>query len=208
MKEPGREVRSALQASRFADADEFSHEEAEVEACDVDEYAFEDVAVASQVSATHRAGLERVHEGALEKLAAATEQRLASIASNSTSVAVDRIAFGLLVLPVPASALRLRHVAADLELFERGQYFVAVIALVGNDLVDLHGDSSCLWARCVRPSVIFMICASGSFGLTQASFEPFFGGLRSTRAISCRVGVSTPQRVVAAAAQTPFTTGY
>ena len=41
---------------------------------------------------------------------------------------------------------------------------------------------SALCARCVRPSFIFVILASGSCGFIQSSFEPFFFRLRSIRA--------------------------
>ena len=51
---------------------------------------------------------------------------------------------------------------------------------------------SALCARCVRPSFIFVIFASGSCGCVQSSFEPFFFRFRSSRARSSRVGVSMP----------------
>ena len=52
---------------------------------------------------------------------------------------------------------------------------------------------SALWARCVRPSFIFAIFASGSFGCFQSSLEPFFRRFRSKRASSARVGVGMPE---------------
>src|ERR1700704_2506968 len=51
---------------------------------------------------------------------------------------------------------------------------------------------SALWAKCVRPSFIFAIFASGSHGYIQSSFEVFFLRLRSRRARSSRVGVVIP----------------
>ena len=51
---------------------------------------------------------------------------------------------------------------------------------------------SALWARCVRPSFIFVTFASGSDGLVQSLFEVFFFRFRSSRAKSSRVGVSIP----------------
>jgi hypothetical protein len=50
-----------------------------------------------------------------------------------------------------------------------------------------------LVAKCVRPSFIFVIRASGSCGWVQSSFDPFFFRLRSIRARSARVGVSMPE---------------
>ena len=52
---------------------------------------------------------------------------------------------------------------------------------------------SALCARCVRPSFILVILASGSCGCVQSSFEPFFFRFRSSRAKSARVGVSMPE---------------
>src|SRR5580698_4630159 len=51
---------------------------------------------------------------------------------------------------------------------------------------------SALWARCVRPSFIFVICASGSYGFFQSSLLPFLFRLRSSLANCSRVGVSMP----------------
>jgi hypothetical protein len=47
--------------------------------------------------------------------------------------------------------------------------------------------------KCVRPSFIFVILASGSCGCVQSSFEPFFCRFRSIRAKSARVGVPMPE---------------
>src|SRR6202023_4251502 len=51
---------------------------------------------------------------------------------------------------------------------------------------------SALWGRCVRPSFICAIFASGSPGYFQSWFEVFFLRLRSRRASSSRVGVAIP----------------
>jgi hypothetical protein len=48
---------------------------------------------------------------------------------------------------------------------------------------------SALCAKCVRPSFIFVILASRSYGCVQSSFEPLFLRFRSIRAKSVRVGV-------------------
>jgi hypothetical protein len=47
-----------------------------------------------------------------------------------------------------------------------------------------------LW--CVLPSFILVTRASGSWGFTHSSFDPFFFRFRSTRAKSSRVGVEIP----------------
>ena len=51
---------------------------------------------------------------------------------------------------------------------------------------------SAVCARCVRPSFIFAIFASGSCGWVQSAFEPFFFRVRSNRPNSARVGVDRP----------------
>ena len=58
---------------------------------------------------------------------------------------------------------------------------------------ELSTPCSALWARCVRPSFIFAIFASGSCGDFHSLFDVFlFFRDRSNRARSARVGVSTP----------------
>src|SRR5215471_4072573 len=58
--------------------------------------------------------------------------------------------------------------------------------------VSMSTACSALCAKCVRPSFIFVMRASGSCGLTHSRFDLFFFRFRSTRARSSRVGVSTP----------------
>ena len=52
---------------------------------------------------------------------------------------------------------------------------------------------SAVCAKCVRPSFIFVIFASGSWGCVQSSLDPFFFRDRSKRASSARVGVAMPE---------------
>ena len=59
--------------------------------------------------------------------------------------------------------------------------------------VSMSIPCSALWAKCVRPSFIFAIFASGSCGDFHSLFDVFlFFRDRSNRARSARVGVSTP----------------
>ena len=59
--------------------------------------------------------------------------------------------------------------------------------------VSMSTPCSALWAKCVRPSFIFAIFASGSCGDFHSLFDVFlFFRERSNRASSARVGVSTP----------------
>src|SRR5207245_11236049 len=52
---------------------------------------------------------------------------------------------------------------------------------------------SALCAKCVRPSFIFVIFASGSWGWVQSLFDVFFLRFRSNRASASRVGVLMPE---------------
>src|SRR5215471_7735430 len=58
--------------------------------------------------------------------------------------------------------------------------------------VSISTACSALCAKCVWPSFIFVILASGSSGCSHSSLEPFFGRFRSNFARSSRVGVSIP----------------
>ena len=59
--------------------------------------------------------------------------------------------------------------------------------------VSMSTPCSALWAKCVRPSFIFAIFASGSRGDFHSLFDVFLLFRdRSKRARSARVGVSTP----------------
>src|ERR1700730_5754519 len=51
---------------------------------------------------------------------------------------------------------------------------------------------SALWARCVRPSFIFVTFASGSDGLLQSLFDVLLRRRRSSLASAARVGVLIP----------------
>src|SRR5271157_955748 len=58
--------------------------------------------------------------------------------------------------------------------------------------LDRSTACSALCAKCVLPSFILAIRASGSYGFFHSLFEPFFLRLRSNRASCSRVGFSIP----------------
>src|SRR5688572_4948408 len=80
-----------LQAPWGADADEGPHHEAQVEAAAVDEESFQDVRVASQVRASHRAGLVEMRIRALQALATAPLQGAPTGAANTSTVGVHGV---------------------------------------------------------------------------------------------------------------------
>jgi hypothetical protein len=90
-----------------------SHEETEIEGGDVDQQAFEDVASASQVQASHAAGVIHVGEGPFDEFGAAFLQPLATRASEAPSVGIHRGLGFFLVLPMASSTIGLRDMAAD-----------------------------------------------------------------------------------------------
>jgi hypothetical protein len=97
--------------------------------------------VASQIRAPHAAALECTRPWSIEQLAAPSQQSLAAIARDASSVAVDRIALGGPLPPISSPARGLGDVAADLEFLECGHHRVAVIALVGDEFSDLWLDA-------------------------------------------------------------------
>src|SRR5690606_32846182 len=96
-KHQGREVRPTLQASWLAHPDEGAHEQARVDAGDVDQEALEDVVVVPQVSPAHPTSFERVGKGQLEQLSASSQELLAALCSNTPTVGVDSLALRFLV---------------------------------------------------------------------------------------------------------------
>jgi len=67
-------VEPPLQASRRPDANQLSHEEAEIEAARVDQHSFPNVCVPAQIYAAHATGLVEMREGPLQPLAAQPQQ--------------------------------------------------------------------------------------------------------------------------------------
>ena len=109
--------------------------------------------------------------------------------------------------------LSVRHDRHRLEFLRRGGHRLGDrrrVALIGHPgpsrrrFAPVSRSTACsaLCARCVRPSFIFVMRASGSCGWRQSVLWPFFGRFRSTRARSARVGVSMPD-AGPAASETP-----
>src|SRR3954453_22087457 len=163
------------------------------------------------------------------------------MAPHSPTILIGPLLLDRLALPLPPTAVRFRNVGSHSLVMQFLQHRAAVIALVGDDLLDgtfmdlasrrlrfrqgpvnrigvavtgrLQRDSqhsrapppgtftacSALCPRCLRPSFIFVMRASGSAGLIHCSFEPFFFRFRSSRASCSLVGFSIP-----AASASPF----
>ena len=94
---------------------------------------------AAQVRPPHPAGLVEMGEGAFEQLAAVSQQPLAARAADAPTIGVDGVARVRLVRPVASAAVRLGDVAADAHCVRDRHDRIAVIALVGDDLVGATG---------------------------------------------------------------------
>src|SRR5205085_11852307 len=77
-----------LQPSRRTDADQAAHEQAEIEAAGMNQHALANVAVATEVHATHPAGLIEMGEGAFQTLAAQAQQTQAARTTDAPTTAV------------------------------------------------------------------------------------------------------------------------
>jgi len=132
-------AQAALEATRRADAEERAHQEPEIEAPDVDEEAFQDVRVAPQVRPAHPAGLIEMGVRPLQAFAAASLQPTAAGPAYPPAVRIDRVARRRLAAPVTRPAIWFRDVCPQVECRQIHQHLIAVVALVGDDLVDHRG---------------------------------------------------------------------
>lgn len=83
-----------LQPAWRANADQLSHEEAEIEATGVDQQPLQDVGVAAEVHAAHAAGVVDMSEGAFEELATPPQQAQATGPADPSTYPLDRVARG------------------------------------------------------------------------------------------------------------------
>ncbi len=105
--------------------------------------ALERVVAAAQMQAPHAAGLELVSEGTFDALAAPALQPLAPIAADPPTVRVHDGLQVLLACPTTTTTVRLRDVAAKLQLVDGGENVVAVVALVRNHFLDHRRIADC-----------------------------------------------------------------
>src|SRR6187200_1829999 len=95
---------------RRAAAGEGPHQESEIEAANVHEQALQDVRVPSQMRASHPTGFVEMRIWALQSLASAPLQPPSARATNPSTIGIDGVAGGGLLLPVPPSAIGLGDV--------------------------------------------------------------------------------------------------
>ena len=126
----------SLQGPGRSDSHERTHQQAQVEAAGLKVDALEYVAALTQMQPSHAAGLELMGERPFEALAAHALHPLAAIPPDSPTVRVHDGLQVLLALPTTTTTVRLRDVAAKLQLVDGGENVVAVVPLVRNDFLD------------------------------------------------------------------------
>ncbi len=87
-----------LQAAGRADPDQMTEQHAEVEACDVNQEALQDIPMPAEMRAPQAAGLVGVRKRSLDQFAPAAQQALATVPPNTPAIRIDR-RLGLLLRP-------------------------------------------------------------------------------------------------------------
>jgi hypothetical protein len=114
-REKGTQQRSeaALQSARRADADQPTHEQAEIEAGGVDQQSLPNVRVPAQVRAAQAAGLIEMSERALQSCTAQPQEALATRTADTPTVPIHGVACIGVLLPAPSPTIRFGDVTAD-----------------------------------------------------------------------------------------------
>ena len=89
----------ALEGTWRADTEERPHPEAEIERAGVNEQTLQHVLVAAHVRSPKPARFVEMRRRSLEQFPAFPEKSFSAVATNATSIGVDRVAFRLLVDP-------------------------------------------------------------------------------------------------------------
>jgi hypothetical protein len=94
----------------------------------------QNVCPAAQVNSPHPAAVIQMLVPALEFLAAVPQQSLASCSTNASAIGIHRLLLPALTVPALSPSLRLGAIGPHSRLRQIAHDFLAVIALVGNDL--------------------------------------------------------------------------
>jgi hypothetical protein len=101
------------ESTRGSKADRRSEHQAKIEAGGGNQQPLKDVGVTTKVRAPHAAGLVEMCKGALKALASHPLQPLATRTANAAPIGVHRHLRIAVVVPLPPSAVRLRHVRSQ-----------------------------------------------------------------------------------------------
>ncbi len=102
-----------LKTARCPKSDPLTHDEPQIEAARMDQDAFQDIRVTTQMRATHPAGVVEVRERAFDILAAAAHQAASPSAANPSAIAIHRRLGLRLLRPVASPTGGLRDVRAE-----------------------------------------------------------------------------------------------
>jgi hypothetical protein len=95
----------ALQAAWSADAEQATHEQCEIEATNVDQYALADVRVAAEMHAAHPTGLIEMGKAPFQTLPAESQPAKPASTTNAPTVTVHCVAGRRVLLPLPPAPI-------------------------------------------------------------------------------------------------------
>ena len=102
----------------------------------MNQHTFKNIAVAAQIDPAKSSRFVRVRKRTLQKFTALTKQPSTSPAPNPPPIGVDRVACGVIVLPVSAAARRLGNVSSNAQKPQILKQLVAVIALIRDQFLN------------------------------------------------------------------------
>ena len=123
-------TKTALQASRSSHPERLTHEQSQIQRPAVDQQAFEDVVVPTQMSPSHAAGPIQMREWPLHSFTPDALQTLAPVSADSSSVRVDLATGCEIASPLASSTIRLGDVRAYPFRLDVIEHRSRVIALV------------------------------------------------------------------------------
>src|SRR5262249_50666661 len=124
--------------ARRADTEERPHPETEIERAGMNQQSFEYVLVPAHARSPEPTRFVEMRTRSLEQFAAFAEEPLAAVAADVPSIRIDRVPFGLLVGPRLWTAIGFADVSSNLQRLQIVYRGAAMIALVGDDLLDHH----------------------------------------------------------------------
>jgi hypothetical protein len=119
----------SLQAAGRADPEARAHQEAQVEPTRVDQQPFQDVRVAAQMRAAHRARLVEMRVRSFQPLASTSQQGQPARAADAPPIGIHGIASCRLLLPRASTAIWLGDVGPHIESRQIHQHLIVVIPL-------------------------------------------------------------------------------
>ena len=120
-------------------SEELPHDQAQVESARMHQKPLEDVLMATQMRTSHRARLVQVGKGVFDVLGKTPADSAATCPAEATAIRVDEGWRLRQIAPAAAAAIRFGDVQAHVERVQVDERAVAVIALVGDQLIKPRG---------------------------------------------------------------------